>query len=259
MRIKEEQPKQTQQTRQTQQTQQTQQLNQEKQLNHNEFKLLTALLSIKNTTQNNEIISQRNLAEHTELSLGSINSAIKSAKNKNLIALTNGLHITKQGMQSLEPYKVHNAIIMAAGFSSRFSPISYEKPKGLIKVRGEVLIERQIKQLHEAGINNITVVVGYKQEQFFYLEDSFNVKIKTNSEYSTRNNNSSIKAVSNQLSNIISVHQIIILTKTHLNNTFGKLIIQLNITQDTLKNGAYLMERTIALRKLLLAVATLGT
>ncbi len=198
MRIKEEQHKQTQQTRQTQQTQQ---LNQEKQLNHNEFKLLTALLSIKNTTQNNEIISQRNLAEHAELSLGSINSAIKSAKNKNLIALANGLHITKQGMQSLEPYKVHNAIIMAAGFSSRFSPISYEKPKGLIKVRGEVLIERQIKQLHEAGIDNITVVVGYKQEQFFYLEDSFNVKIKTNSEYSTRNNNSSIKAVSNQLSN----------------------------------------------------------
>lgn len=50
MRIKEEQPKQTQQTRQTQQTQQ---LNQEKQLNHNEFKLLTALLSIKkyNTKQ----------------------------------------------------------------------------------------------------------------------------------------------------------------------------------------------------------------
>ena len=41
---------------------------------------------------------------------------------------------------------------MAAGLSSRFAPISYEKPKGLLKVRGEVLIERQIEQLKAAGI-----------------------------------------------------------------------------------------------------------
>ncbi len=40
---------------------------------------------------------------------------------------------------------------MAAGQSSRFTPISYEKPKGVLKVRGEVLIERQIHQLLEAG------------------------------------------------------------------------------------------------------------
>jgi len=29
-------------------------------------------------------------------------------------------------------YQVDNAIIMAAGLSSRFAPISYEKPKALI-------------------------------------------------------------------------------------------------------------------------------
>ena len=43
-------------------------------------------------------------------------------------------------------YKVDNAIIMAAGTASRFAPLSFEKPKALIEVRGEVLIERQIKQ-----------------------------------------------------------------------------------------------------------------
>ena len=43
--------------------------------------------------------------------------------------------------------KVNNAIIMAAGTSSRFAPLSYEKPKSLIEVKGEVLIERQIRQL----------------------------------------------------------------------------------------------------------------
>ena len=43
--------------------------------------------------------------------------------------------------------KVDNAIILAAGTASRFAPLSYEIPKGLIEVKGEVLIERQIKQL----------------------------------------------------------------------------------------------------------------
>lgn len=42
-------------------------------------------------------------------------------------------------------YKVDNAIIMAAGVSSRFAPLSYEKPKALTVVKGEVLIERQIR------------------------------------------------------------------------------------------------------------------
>ena len=39
-------------------------------------------------------------------------------------------------------YQAENAVILAAGLSSRFAPISYEMPKALIPVRGEVLIER---------------------------------------------------------------------------------------------------------------------
>ena len=54
-------------------------------------------------------------------------------------------------------YKVENAVIMAAGLSSRFAPLSYEKPKALITVKGEVLIERQIRQLKEAGIHDIAI------------------------------------------------------------------------------------------------------
>ena len=41
---------------------------------------------------------------------------------------------------------------MAAGTSSRFAPLSYETHKSLLTVRGEVLIERQIRQLQEAGV-----------------------------------------------------------------------------------------------------------
>ena len=58
-----------------------------------------------------------------------------------------------------------NAIIMAAGTASRFAPLSFEKPKALIEVKGEILIERQIHQLKEAGISEIIIVVGYKKEQ----------------------------------------------------------------------------------------------
>lgn len=98
-------------------------------------------------------------------------------------------------------YTVDNAVIMAAGTASRFAPLSYEKPKALIEVKGEILIERQIRQLQEAGISEIIIVVGYKKEQFFYLQDKFNVKIVENNDYLTRNNNSSIYAARDYLRN----------------------------------------------------------
>lgn len=98
-------------------------------------------------------------------------------------------------------YQVDNAVIMAAGLSSRFAPISYEKPKALIQVKGEVLIERQIRQLLEKGISNIILVTGYKQEQFYYLQDKFNLNIIENKDFNVRNNNSSIYAAKRYLRN----------------------------------------------------------
>lgn len=98
-------------------------------------------------------------------------------------------------------YRVDNAVIMAAGTSSRFAPLSYEMPKALISVKGEVLIERQIRQLKEAGISEIYIVVGYKGEMFEYLREKCGVHILENSEYLVRNNNSSIYAAKNVLKN----------------------------------------------------------
>lgn len=98
-------------------------------------------------------------------------------------------------------YIVDNAVIMAAGFASRFVPISYETPKGLLRVRGEVLIERQIRQLREAGIDDIIVVTGYKAELFAYLKDAFGVTLVHNDEYAVRNNHASLYAVREMLGN----------------------------------------------------------
>ncbi|SEK61459.1 CTP:phosphocholine cytidylyltransferase [Carnobacterium iners] len=97
--------------------------------------------------------------------------------------------------------KVENAIIMAAGLSSRFAPISYEYPKSLVKVKGQVLIERQIRQLQEAGIEDITIVVGFKKKLFQYLVEEFQVTLVENSDYATRNNHSTLYAVKEKLGN----------------------------------------------------------
>lgn len=81
---------------------------------------------------------------------------------------------------------------MAAGTSSRFVPLSSEIPKGLLEVKGEVLIERQIRQLREAGITDITIVVGYKAEKFAYLRDKYDVDLVINEDFDRYNNTSSV-------------------------------------------------------------------
>lgn len=98
-------------------------------------------------------------------------------------------------------YKVDNAVILAAGTSSRFAPLSFERPKSLVEVKGEILIERQIRQLKAASVPEIYIVTGYKGKQLEYLEGKFGVKIIKNREYDVKNNNSSIKAASKIIAN----------------------------------------------------------
>ena len=160
-------------------------------LTKNQFEVLNALRQAPNA-------SQRDIASASDLSLGTVNTTLKTLIADGLVE--NG-GLTNAGKDALAPYKVENAVVLAAGLSSRFAPISYEKPKGLLKVRGEVLIERQIEQLKAAGIDDITLVVGYKKEYFFYLRNKYGVEIVNNDEYASRNNNGSLWRVRNKLGN----------------------------------------------------------
>ncbi|MFI3165680.1 MAG: phosphotransferase [Bacillota bacterium] len=81
-----------------------------------------------------------------------------------------------------------NAIILAAGKSTSFAPFTYEKPKGLFCVKGEILIERQVRQMKEAGIDEIIVVIGYMKEKFFYLEQKYGVILIVNNNFSSKGN-----------------------------------------------------------------------
>lgn len=161
-------------------------------LTKNQFAVLAHLVRFGNDVQ-------REIAEATGLSLGSVNASLRELKAQDLVDVAG--RPTELAFEALAPYKVDNAIIMAAGMSSRFAPLSYERPKGTLQVKGEVLIERQIRQLQEAGIHDITVVVGYMKEQFFYLEDKFGCKIRVNEVYEQRNNNSTLMLMRESLGN----------------------------------------------------------
>lgn len=92
-----------------------------------------------------------------------------------------------------------NAIIMAAGTSSRFVPLCWERPKGLLEVKGEILIERQIKQLKATGVDDITIVTGYMADKFNYLKDKFGVSLVYNQDYARYNNTSTLMCVLDKL------------------------------------------------------------
>lgn len=57
-----------------------------------------------------------------------------------------------------------SAIIIAAGFEEELMPLVQDRPKGMLEVRGETIIERQIRALRAAGVNDISIVRGYRKE-----------------------------------------------------------------------------------------------
>ena len=127
-------------------------------------------------------------------------AAINALTDAGLIARDTGA-LTEAGLRALEPYRVDNAVILAAGASTRFIPLSLEQPKGLFEVKGERLIERQIQQLKAAGIDDITVVLGYKKEMFFYLKEKYGVKFVINDAFNIKNNIESLYLARNELKN----------------------------------------------------------
>ena len=101
-------------------------------------------------------------------------------------------------------HKVKRAIIMAAGTGSRMRPVTETTPKPLIPVNGVRMIDTVIRALHENGINEICVVVGYLKEQFSSLPAQYpGLVLVENPHYDTCNNISSLYAARQYLSDCI--------------------------------------------------------
>lgn len=143
--------------------------------------------------------SQRILADQLNISLGKANYIINKLKKLGFIDVSN--NITPKAKEYFVSHHPQNAIILAAGYGMRMVPINTEEPKGLLEVKGETLIERLIKQLHEVGIQNIEIVVGFMKEHYEYLIDKYNVKLIVNSHYKDWNNIYSLFLVKDYISN----------------------------------------------------------
>lgn len=144
-------------------------------------------------------INQRALAKRCGHSLGVVNRSMQSLVKQGY--LDDWMHLTTKAEHVFQERAPKNAIILAAGFGMRMVPINMETPKALLRVKGETLIERLIKQLHEVGVYQIYVVVGFMKEQFEFLIDDYGIELVVNPDYARKNNMHSLKLVADQLSN----------------------------------------------------------
>jgi phosphoenolpyruvate phosphomutase len=71
------------------------------------------------------------------------------------------------------------AIIIAAGCDEALLPLTEDRPKAMLDIKGQTLLERQIHALNECGVKDIVVVRGYHKEQItlpnvrYYDNDHF--------------------------------------------------------------------------------------
>ena len=98
----------------------------------------------------------------------------------------------------------NKAIIMAAGIGKRMQPITLHTPKPLVEVNGVRMIDTVIHGLHQNGIYEIYVVVGYKKEQFESLVTEYpGIVLIHNPHYDKCNNISSLYVAGDYIENSI--------------------------------------------------------
>ena len=162
-------------------------------LNRKQFDILEALESDK------ESLTQRQLAERTGHSLGTINRVMKELVD---LGYVENSTITNSGINALEPYRAKRAIFIAAGFGTRLVPITFNTPKPLVRVHGVRIIDRLIDACLSASINEIYIVRGYLGELFDQLLYKYPmIKFLENPVYNEANNISSSLVARYMLSN----------------------------------------------------------
>ncbi|MDY5058667.1 MAG: sugar phosphate nucleotidyltransferase [Bacilli bacterium] len=163
-------------------------------ITYNEFEILTCI------EKENRELSQREISKATNLSLGTVNKTITNLLERKLINEDN--LITKEGLNSLKPYRVKRAIFLAAGFGSRMVPITLNTPKPMVLVNGKRIIETLLDAVVKAQIEEIIIVTGYLSEQFEVLLKKYpNIKFVYNDKYNEMNNISSAYMVKDKFQN----------------------------------------------------------
>ena len=53
------------------------------------------------------------------------------------------------------------AVILSAGQGKRLLPLTADRPKCILPVQGQTMIEWQVDELDRCGIDQVTVLLGY--------------------------------------------------------------------------------------------------
>lgn len=149
----------------------------------------------------NNFLSQRDLAKKLTISVGTVNSILKVLVEDGILQYVKfnnryRYKFTKKGIDYLKNTieasseikikipnesngKVSQAVILAAGNVKDF-----KKPVGFLKLEENLLmIDRIINILNKNNINDIIIVVGYKSEYYEELSKKYNFKIAYNYKY----------------------------------------------------------------------------
>lgn len=120
---------------------------------------------------NNEQVTCRQISDDLLISNNLVSKEMKGFIASGLSTIEG--KITLMGVEALKPYKVKKAVILAAGFGSRMMPATTDKPKPMVTVNGCRIISTLLDALLSAGVNDITIVRGYKKESFNELLNDY--------------------------------------------------------------------------------------
>ena len=204
-------------------------------LNKKEFSVLTYIEANKN-----EKLTQKELAEALNFSVGTVNKLWNELEEKGFI---NEKHITKKGLAALEPYRVKRAIFIAAGFGSRLVPITLNTPKPLVRVKGVRIIDTLLDAVIAAGIEEIIIVRGYLAEQFDQLKYKYPmVKFVENPLYNEANNISSVMCIRYLLSNAYILEADLLLSNPKLITKYQYCSNYLGVPTDKTDDWCFYMD-----------------
>ena len=204
-------------------------------LNKKEFAILTYL-----EANNNEKLTQKELAEELGFSVGTVNKLWNDLEEKGFIE---NKQITKKGLNALEPYRVKRAIFIAAGFGSRLVPITLNTPKPLVRVKGVRIIDTLLDAVIAAGIEEIIIVRGYLAEQFDQLKYKYPmIKFVENPLYNEANNISSVMCIRYLLSNAYVLEADLLLSNPKLITKYQYSSNYLGVPTEKTDDWCFFME-----------------
>lgn len=150
----------------------------------------------------NEVVMDLEVAKWHSIEENMVHEAIKSLIEMNYLKSSAAYQyeVTETAYAFLENYSVKRAIFFSAGFGSRMLPATINMPKPMIRVNGEVIIEKLLDAVLAAGIEDIYIVRGYLKDNLDLLLKKYPmIKFVDNDLYNQQNNISSAYLVKDLL------------------------------------------------------------